>query len=229
MEPVSAESLLNLNYLFKGLPSKTISSVAALATRRRVRKGSVVFAQGDEGDALYGVISGRIRISTSGAQGQEAFLSFMEPGDTFGEIAVMDGLKRSAGATAVEDSWLIMIRRADFLRLLEKEPRLAIHLLGLLCKRLRWTSQLVEESLFLDGQARLAKRLLVLAELHGRPIDDDQVELTISQDDLAHFLGTSRQIVNQHLREWQRQNWVKLRRGRIILTDSKALAELGHR
>jgi CRP-like cAMP-binding protein len=92
-----------------------------------------------------------------------------------------------------------------------------------MCTRLRWTSELVEDSAFLAGAARLAKRLLVLASLHGRPTQPSQLELRISQAELAHFLGISRQIVNQHLREWQKHHWVELGRGRITIRDRDAL------
>jgi CRP-like cAMP-binding protein len=150
----------------------------------------------------------------------------MEPGDTFGEIAVMDGLPRTAGATAVEQTALIVIKRADFLQLLEREPRLGIHLLKLLCERLRWTSELVEESAFLAGPARLAKRLLILASLHGRAAGIGQLELRISQAELARFLGISRQIVNQHLSEWRRHGWVELGRSQIVIRNAAALRRM---
>ena len=149
----------------------------------------------------------------------------MEPGDTFGEIAVMDGLPRTAGATALDETTLIFIKRTDFLALLEREPQLAIDLLKLLCTRLRWTSELVEESAFLSGPARLAKRLLILASLHGRPTEPNRMELRISQAELAHFLGISRQIVNHHLREWQKNGWVDLGRERITIANPGALRE----
>jgi CRP-like cAMP-binding protein len=197
-----------------------------LATRRAYRKGSMIFAQGDVGDALFGVASGRVRISASGAGGQEVFLNIMEPGDTFGEIAVMDGLPRTAGARALDATTLIVIRRSDFLELLEREPELAIHLLKLLCERLRWTSELVEESAFLAGPARLAKRLLILASLHGRAAGIGRLELRISQAELARFLGSSRQIVNQHLSEWRRHGWVDIGRSQIVIRNSEALRRM---
>jgi CRP-like cAMP-binding protein len=150
----------------------------------------------------------------------------MEPGDTFGEIAVMDGLPRTAAATAIDQSTLIVIKRQDFLQLLEREPQLAIHLLKLLCERLRWTSELVEESAFLAGEARLAKRLLILASLHGRAAEVGVLELGISQAELARFLGSSRQIVNQHLSEWRRRGWIEVARSRIIIRNAEALRQL---
>ena len=228
-DSLTAIAVLRRNYMFRGLPDRTLERIASLASRKVYQKGAVLFSQGDSGDALYGVASGRVRISASGAGGREVFLNIMEPGDTFGEIAVMDGLPRTAGATALERTTLIVLKRVDFLALLEKEPRLAIHLLKLLCERLRWTSELVEESAFLSGPARLAKRLLILAQLHGRPASVESggaMEMRISQSELAHFLGISRQIVNQHLGEWAKAGWVTLGRGRIVISDPAALREL---
>ncbi len=223
MSSLTAKAVLQRNYLFRGLANGALDRIANLATRRVYQKGAVIFAQGERGDALFGVVAGRVRISASGAGGQEVFLNIMEPGDTFGEIAVMDGLPRTAGATALDHATVITIKRADFLQLLEREPQLAIHLLRLLCERLRWTSELVEESAFLTGPARLAKRLLILASLHGRATGVGRLELRISQAELARFLGISRQIVNQHLSEWRRNEWVELGRSQIVIRNPEAL------
>ena len=220
---LATQTLLKRNYLFRGLTDVSLQRLAALATRRTYSKGAVIFAQGDPGDALYGVASGRIRISATAARGREVFLNIMEPGDTFGEIAVMDGLPRTANAVALDDSALIVIQRSDFLTFLEREPRLAIHLLKLMCERLRWTSELVEESAFMDGPARLAKRLLILASLHGRAARVGHLELRISQAELARFLGISRQIVNQHLADWRRLGWIELGRTQIVIRNTDAL------
>jgi len=222
---LTAKAVLLRNYLFRGLPDASLDRLAALAVRRTYERGAVIFAQGDQGDALYGVAAGRVRISACGSGGQEVFLNIMEPGDAFGEIAVMDGLPRTAAATALDQTTLIVIKRQDFLQLLEREPKLAIHLLKLLCERLRWTSELVEESAFLAGEARLAKRLLILASLHGRGTEG-VLELGISQAELARFLGISRQIVNQHLSEWRRHGWVEVGRSRIVIRNAEALRQL---
>jgi CRP-like cAMP-binding protein len=226
LSALTAKAVLQRNYLFRGLSDTTLERVASLATRRNYQKGAVIFAQGDRGDALFGVVAGRVRISANGSAGQEVFLNIMEPGDAFGEIAVMDGLPRTAAATALDDATVIVIKRSDFLELLEREPRVAIHLLKLLCERLRWTSELVEESAFLAGPARLAKRLLILASLHGRATGVGRLELQISQAELARFLGISRQIVNQNLSEWRRREWVDLGRSKIVIRNAEALRRL---
>jgi CRP/FNR family cyclic AMP-dependent transcriptional regulator len=223
---LSPKAVLRHNYLFRGLSDPTLEGIAALAVKRTYYKGSVIFSQGDAGDALFGVASGRVRISASASGGREVFLNIMEPGDTFGEIAVMDGLPRTANATALDTSSLIAIQRQDFLPFLEREPRLAIHLLKLMCERLRWTSELVEESAFMAGPARLAKRLLILASLHGRAARVGHLELRISQAELARFLGISRQIVNQHLSDWRRLGWIELGRTQIVIRNADALRAL---
>lgn len=221
----AARAVLARNFLFRGLPGELIDRVAALAVRRSFGKEEVIFSQGDEGDALYGVASGRVRITAAGPEGREVFLNIMEPGDTFGEIAVIDGQPRTAGAVALDAATLIVIRRADFLNVLRNESALAMHLLQLFCQRLRWTSDLVEESAFLVGPARLARRLLVLAALHGRPADEG-MELVLSQAELARFLGISRQFVNQHLQGWRAEGWVALGRGSIVIKDAEALGRV---
>src|SRR6185503_18628365 len=188
------------------------------------RSGEVVFSQGDPGDALYAVITGKIRISAGAADGREIFLNIMEPGDTFGEIAFLDGGTRTASATATIDSELVSIRREHFLALLEREARVALELLRLCGERLRWTSGLVEDAALLDAPARLAKRLLSLGQLHGQR-SKAGITLKISQEDLATFLGVSRQVVNQYLQGWKSKGWVALGRGAVTVCDQGALRQ----
>ena len=218
----AARRLLKRNFLFGGLPDALLDRIAMHAQWRDFRRNETIFSQGDEGDALFGVVSGRVRINTMSPEGREVFLNIMEPGDTFGEIAVIDGLPRTAGAVALDPATLIAIGRQDFLTVIEHEPALAMHLLRLFCQRMRWTSDLVEESSFLFGPARLAKRLLVLAALHGEA-GPEGMELAISQSELAQFLNMSRQLVNQQLQAWRAKGWVSLGRARIVVRDAEAL------
>jgi CRP/FNR family transcriptional regulator, cyclic AMP receptor protein len=223
--PLNATTIIARNSLFRGLPDQTIAQIAALASRRTYKADSVVVMRGDPGDALYGVITGRVRISSSGAGGKEVFLNIMEPGDAFGEIALLDGQPRTAAATTIAPTELMIIRREDFLALVKREPQLAVHLIELLCKRVRWTSEQSEDSSLLSVPARLAKRLLSLASSHGRKTATG-AQLKITQEDLAQFLGLSRQIVNKYLQTWKKQGWITLGRGSVVLDNERALREL---
>lgn len=223
--PLNARTIIERNTLFRGLAMATIEQVAALANRRNYEEGAVVFLRGDPGESLYGVVTGKVRISVSAPGGKEVFLNIMEPGDSFGEIALLDGQPRTATATALAPTELMIIQREQFLALLRKEPPLALHLITLLCQRARWTAELMEDSALLGAPARLAKRLLSLATLHGRETPGG-TQLAISQEELARFLGLSRQVVNQHLQTWRGKNWVSLGRGSVTIANERALRNL---
>jgi CRP/FNR family transcriptional regulator, cyclic AMP receptor protein len=218
----TARSLLRNNLLFRNLGDATLDRLAGLASRRRVARGTTLFRQGDAGDSLYAVVSGQVRISASASGGREVFLNLMEAGDTFGEIAIIDGQSRTASATTVTDCDLLTVSRADFLGLMHEDPTLPIHLLQLFCQRVRWTSDAVEASALLSLPARLARRLLRLAQDHGEA-DGPGRSLRISQAELGNFLALSRQAVNRHLQEWREAGLLDLARGRIIILDIAAL------
>jgi CRP/FNR family cyclic AMP-dependent transcriptional regulator len=222
MTTVGGRMMLQRSPLFRGMAAATFERIAPLATQRAYRRGEVIFSQGDPGDALFAVVSGKVRISTGSAAGREIFLNIMEPGDTFGEIALLDGGPRTATATAIAAVELVSIRRGPLFEMLEREPRAALELLRLAGQRLRWTSGLLEDAALLDSPARLAKRLLSLGELHGEDGRDGRT-IRISQEELASFLATSRQSVNEQLQDWNARGWVGLGRGTVILLDAVAL------
>lgn len=225
MTRLIAEELLRGNALFAAMPEDSLRQVVALARVRQYPKGQSVFMQGDPGDALYGVVAGKVLISASGADGKEVSLNLQEPGTLFGEIALLDGQPRTANATTAAKSELVVIQRSHFHELLKREPTVAIQLLELVCERIRWTSSMAEDSALLPVPARLAKRLLTMSKMSGKP-HANGVELRISQAELANFLGVSRQIVNQYLQQWKRSGAVELGRGRIVIVDEDALEDV---
>ena len=223
--PITAKTVVERDSLFRGLPQATLARIAALGSRRVYAKDAIVFLRGDPGDSLCGVVSGRVRISASLPTGREVFLNIMEPGDSFGEIALLDGQPRTATATAMARTELIIFKREQFLALLSSEPQLAAHLIGLLCRRVRWTAQLMEDSALLSVPARMAKRLLSLTQLNGSRTPAG-TKLTLSQEELAQFLGVSRQIVNQYLQVWKAHGWIRSGRGHLTICSAASLEAL---
>jgi CRP-like cAMP-binding protein len=222
------ERLLRGSYMFRELAPPLLHRLAQLCHVRSLPEGTVLFQQGDEGDALYGVVSGLIRIAVAGEGGKELTLGLMEPGDVFGEIALLDGLTRTAGAQAAEDSVLLVVQRAHFLQMLEAEPALARHIIELLCERLRINTDRITEYAFLNLHARLARKIEALAIAHGQHGNDGlRIALQLSQTELAQMLGVTREAVNKQLKSWSQAGVLRVERGVITVCDMRALAAAG--
>ena len=216
--------LLAASYLFREVEEATVERIAALAVTRSFEAGESIFFKGDAGDALYGVMSGRVRISTTGPDGREMILYVMEPGEIFGEIAMLDDHERTADAFAVDAARLMLVRRRDFKALLRSEPQLADYFIRLLCRRFRLLNQVIEDSAFLPLAARLAKRLLYIARSR-KPAASGAggIRLRLSQTELASMMGTSRESINRTLQVWHRHGIVDMGRGVVEILDRRAL------
>lgn len=222
------ERLLRGHFLFRTMPDDLMREAVTLASMRDLARGQLLFAKGDEGDALYGVIDGAIRISVASREGRELTLALMEPGDVFGEIALLDGLPRTADASAVVPSRLLAIERARFVRWLEQEPRLMRHVIEMLCERMRQVNEDLSDVVFLDLRARLAKKLLAIAVAHGRHEADGgiRIGLRLSQSELAQMLGVTREAVNKQLHGLIRDGLVRQDKGAIVICDRERLVDV---
>src|ERR1700749_4039212 len=211
--------ILKMNPMFSDLGTDELQRISSLCHTQHLATGEVLFQKGDPGDALFGVRRGQVRIETGASDGSRLTLNFMGAGDLFGEVAVLDGQSRTADATAGEASELFVLRREDFLAFLEREPRVAIKLMMLLCRRIRWQSERMEESVLQPLPVRLARRLCALAADFGS-------EVHISQEQLGIFVGAARESVNRQLQAWRKDGILDLQRGRIMLQNLTRLAAI---
>src|SRR6266403_2683202 len=136
--------ILKMNPMFADLGPDELQRISSLCHTQNLGLGEMLFQKGDPGDALFGVRRGQIRIETGASDGSRLTLNFLGPGDLFGEVAVLDGQSRTADASAGEPTELFVLRREDFLSFLEREPRVAVKLIMLLCQRIRWMSERME-------------------------------------------------------------------------------------
>ena len=220
-------ALLRGTYLFAGLGDAEADAILAGASIVPYAAGVEIFAKGDPGASMMAVLKGRVRISAPSLDGKEVVHNIMRPGDVFGEIALLDGGERTAAAFAMTPCELLVVDRRSFLPLLQRRPELAIRLLVVLCERLRRKDEQVEDALFRHLESRLAKALLWLAQHHGSGDPAaPQIDLTLSQAELANIAGGSRESINKHLRAWQREGIIALDRGKIVIRDVKALTAL---
>jgi CRP-like cAMP-binding protein len=214
-------AILQNHPLFGALGSGVIDQLSAHATSKLIKRGTTIFSKGDQGTCLYAVCSGQVKITVPSGEGKDAVFNLIVPGQIFGEIALLDGGQRTADAVAAKDSEFLVIDRRDFIPLVHREPDIAIKLIEILCRRLRNTTEQVEDVIFLDLPARLAKALLRLAEMDAR---DHKVLIT--QSELGQIIGVSREATNRQLRDWEKNNWVKLESGAVVLLDPESIASL---
>ncbi len=211
------------------LTPEELDRLLAPARIERFDEGRVLFRKGDPGDKLYVVLAGRISIGTTSEDGKEVVFNVLGRGEVFGEIALLDGKARTADATAMAECHLLVLERKDFMPFLESHPDVAARLIAVLCERVRWVSQSYEDVLFMDLPARLAKRLLILAETHGEPVEDTaggtaiRIEFPLSQQELAKMAGVSRQAVNKLLQRWQSQGLIAIEHQHLTILDAARL------
>ncbi len=213
---------------FHHLGIEELDQMIALASERRVPRNTMIFARGDEGSNMMAVMSGRVRISAISPEGREVTLNVIGRGEIFGEIALLDGRPRSADATALDDSLLLVVERKHFLPFLLRSPALVERMIGVLCERLRSTSLVLEEIALFDLPARLARLLVKLCIEYGRPAPGGgtRIDLKLSQRELATLIASSRETVNKQLRGWRDKGLVDFAEGYLIVRDARALERL---
>ncbi len=200
---------LGRTLLFNGLDQDELRRLAGIAREVTLATGEVLFDQGDESDGLYVVASGIVRIFLTADDGREATVFLSEDGEVIGEMALLDGLPRSAGAAALTDAKLIYIPRTPFLDLLDSSPKLARQIILTLCERLRSTNAQIDQAIFHDLRHRLLVLLNQIAVIHGRiEVDMAVVELDLTQGTLAQMLGASREAVNKQLRALVKEGYI---------------------
>jgi CRP/FNR family transcriptional regulator, cyclic AMP receptor protein len=220
-------SLLSQHFLLAQLAPGELDRVLGMVTERQLKNGQVIFQKGDPGASLMAVLHGRVKIGAYSEDGKEIILNIVEPGQIFGEIALLDGKERTADATAMGPTTLLVLDRRDFIPFLERNPKIAVRLIEVLCERVRRTSEMVESVAFLEYSARLAKLLLRLAENYGQESEDGvRINLRISQQDLGNLIASTRESVNRQLNAWAEQGIIELERGQITILDSDTLEDL---
>lgn len=232
MDPIPTEppealrdTLRKGGVLFADLSDQDLAGILQLASVVRYPAKQVVFLAGEEGgDALLVVLEGRVKVSLISAEGKEAILCILQPGEMFGEMSLLDGGPRSATVTTMEACRFLQIRRDDFLRFLEGHPKVALTLLATLSERLRATNDLVGNLSFLNLSARLARILLSLGQQYGKlGAGGIVIGLKLSQEELGNLAGVSRESVNRQLRLWVEAGVLDYDHGILVLKNSDAL------
>lgn len=218
MEAETESAYLKQVYIFAGLSDEDIQALMSVARKRTFRSGEVIFHRDDPGQVLYVIKEGKVKICLISPDGQEISLVVFGKGEYFGELALLDGLPRSADAIALERVECYTLQRSDFHNAIMKSPKIAIQVLEVLSRRLRSTDQQVEDLIFLDVYGRVAKKLLELAEAHGVKVDDGiRIDVRLTQQELASMVGASRESVNKVIGYFMDKQFISTDKHRITL------------
>jgi CRP/FNR family cyclic AMP-dependent transcriptional regulator len=222
-EDVAVESLRRCA-LFAHVRDEVLHDLGRQMRRRKFRRNEVIFHQGDPGESLHVVAGGAVKIVLPSAEGEEAIIATLREGDFFGELALLDGVPRSATAVALEPSETLSLPRTTFRDMLDRDPGLRDALLEGLAHELRRLTRHVEELHFLDLAGRLAIRLARLAREQDSTSREVRLNWPYTQSDLAAMIGGTRQSVNKLLSGLVDRGFVVIERDTLIIPDVEALA-----
>jgi CRP/FNR family transcriptional regulator, cyclic AMP receptor protein len=208
--------------LFASFPDEQLRMLVTVVTRRSAPRGSVIMAAGDQIDSLYIVISGRLKVMMSDAEGKEVILSLIGPGEFFGEMGLIDDSPRSASVVAIEPCELIAITKREFNKCLAENFEMAMGVMRGLVRRLREADRKIGSLALLDVYGRVARLLLDMSEeVNGQRV----VTKRLPKQDIAKMIGASREMVSRVMKDLQMGGYIETRGSSIVLRDTIMLRE----
>ena len=212
--------------LFASLGDEVFAALTEELTEVDLSRGASVFREGDQGDRLYFIVSGKIKLGRTSSDGRENLIAVLGPGELFGEMALFDPHPRNATATAVSETRLAGLSHENMRKAILNSPEVSIQLLQALAARLRRTNESLADLVFSDVPGRVAKALLDLADRFGRPATDGiLVAHELTQEELAQLVGASRETVNKALAEFVQRGWLRLEARAFVILYTPRLRQ----
>jgi len=223
---MTSSEFLSFVPIFSDLPVETLKMIEDIGTKKLHKKNDVVLMEEEAGTALFVIIKGKVKVARSSTDGREVILTILSESDFFGEMAILDGLTRSATVTAIEESELFLIQRNDFVNLLREYPEISISLLQELTKRLRSADAKIKALSLKDAEGKVATVILQLADDIGK-IKHGKVEIEKLplQQDLANMAGTSRETISRTLHTFAKKGLIELDGSKLSILDYEKFKE----
>ncbi len=212
--------------IFADLPTDTILKIEKIGVKKDYKKDEPILLEEDSGNALFVILNGKVKVSRSSNDGREVILTILGESDFFGEMAILDGLARSANVIAIEESKVFLIQRNDFLQLLNNHPEISIILLQELTSRLRNADMKIKALSLKDAEGKVATVLLQISEYSGK-IKNGVVEIDKLpiQQDLANMAGTSRETISRTLHSFAKRGFVELDGNKLRIVNFEEFKE----
>jgi CRP/FNR family transcriptional regulator, cyclic AMP receptor protein len=222
MATLVSSAVLRAVPLFSSFPEEPLRTLATLVTRRSATRGSIIMAAGDPTDSLYIIVSGRLKVMMSDAEGKEVILSILSSGEIFGEMGLIDDSPRSASVVAIEACELLVITRRDFKKCMTENAEMAMAVMRGLVRRLREADRKIGSLALLDVYGRVARLLLDMSEtVDGQKM----VTKRLPKQDIAKMIGASREMVSRVMKDLQMGGYIEMRGSSIVLRDTIMLPE----
>jgi CRP-like cAMP-binding protein len=221
----AADDVLARAGLFQGVAPEAREALASALQYGDYTRGESVFTEGEQGDTLFVVLTGKVKVGRRAADGRENMLSVMGPSDMFGELSLFDPGPRTATATVLTDARLASLAHAALRPWINDRPEIAEQLLRVLARRLRRTNDALADLIFTDVPGRVAKALLELAERFGTQEGEGvRVHHDLTQEELAQLVGASRETVNKALADFASRGWMRVDSRAVTILDADRLA-----
>jgi CRP/FNR family transcriptional regulator, cyclic AMP receptor protein len=218
------EGVLRQAPLFNALDEDEARALRRQMTEVKLSRGEHLFNEGDDGDCLYVVLDGKMKLTRAAADGRENLLSVLGPGEMFGELSLFDPRPRTSTASAVTDAILASLRHEALLSWLKERPEVSLHMLRALAQRLRRANDVTADLVFTDVPGRVAKNLLDLADRFGtQEADGLHVHHDLTQEELAQLVGASRETVNKALADFAARGWLQISARSVLILDVERL------
>jgi CRP/FNR family cyclic AMP-dependent transcriptional regulator len=211
--------------IFQGVDPAAAQALRASLEPVTFPRGHVIFSEGEPGDRLYIILSGKVKIGRRSADGRENLLAVFGPSDMFGELSIFDPGPRTSTATAVTEVRAVSMDRAALRKWITKYPEIAEQLLRVIARRLRRTNNMLADLIFTDVPGRVAKALLQLAQDFGTQ-EGGVLRVThdLTQEEIAQLVGASRETVNKALADFAHRGWLRLEGKSVLILEPQRLA-----
>jgi CRP-like cAMP-binding protein len=206
---------------FNSLSGKgELDRVGKYVFERKVEKGELVLAEGEQPQALYFVVAGAVKMFKTSPEGKEQIFLIVYSGSSFNDVAVFDGGHNPVSAQAMVASLLYGIRKGDFEIIIRENPKVAVNVSKVLARQVRQLGGLVEDLSFKHVTGRVAK---ILVEYSG---DGSKEKHKLTQQDMAAMAGTAREVVGRSLKSLEDDGVIKMDRHRIVIKDIDMLKDI---
>jgi CRP/FNR family cyclic AMP-dependent transcriptional regulator len=212
--------------LLQGVEPSAVSALTKQLHRVDFPRGHTLYVEGQPGDRLYIIASGKVKIARRSSDGRENLLTIMGPSDIFGELSILDPGPRTSNATTITDLCAVSIDREALRAWMVERPEITQRLLRVLARRLRRTNESVSDLIFTDVPGRVAKQLLLLAQRFGTQ-EDGALRVThdLTQEEIAQLVGASRETVNKALADFANRGWITLEGKSVLISNSERLRD----